>query len=139
MCAILDADMYGRFLNPQNADMEPVRDWMNKHGKMAYSPTSRMEAELRRSPRMEKKFLEYSRAGKLKRFDKIKVSAFASKLESEGLRTNDSHIVALAICGNVKLLISEDQMLHRDFKKKARGKVYQYKAQKHLLRKDTCS
>ncbi len=135
---ILDTNMYGRFLNQQDADMEPVRDWMNKHSKIAYSPTSTMERELGKFPAMKKKFREYSQAGKLKLIDKIKVDAAASKLELGDLHSNDSHIVALAMCGNVKALISEDQMLHRDFKEKVRGKIYQNKSQKHLLRKDTC-
>ena len=43
MCVILDTNMYGRFLNQKDADMEPVRDWVEKHGKIAYSPTSKMK------------------------------------------------------------------------------------------------
>ena len=136
MCVILDTNMYGRFLNQKDADMEPVRDWMNKHGKIAYSPTSKMKKELGKFPKMGNKFREYSRASKLKLIDKDKVDATARTLNS--LRSNDSHIVALAVCGNVKVLVSEDRMLHRDFKEKTGGKVYQNKKQKHLLKKDTC-
>ncbi len=138
MCVILDANMYGRFLNQQDVDMEPVRDWVNKHGKIAYSPTRKMEKELGKFPKMKQKFGEYRRAGKLKQVKKDQVDAAVGKLELGDLQSNDSHIIALAKCGNFKVLISEDQMLHRDFKEKAHGKVYQYKSQKHLLKKDTC-
>ncbi len=136
MCVILDTNMYGNFLNPQDVDMELVRNWMNKHGKIAYSPTITMERELRKSPKMEDKFREYSRASKLKLIDKNEVDATAHGLNN--LRSNDSHIVALAICGNVKVLVSADRALRQDFIKIARGKIYQYKEQKHLLGKDTC-
>ncbi len=135
MCVILDTNMYGKFLNQQDVDMELVRDWMNKHGKIAYSPTITMEKELRKSPKMEVQLRGYRQAGKLKLIDKDKVDAAASKLDD--LRSNDSHIVALAICGNVKVLISEDIALHQDFKKTG-GKVYQNREQRHLLGKDTC-
>ena len=50
---------------------------------------------------MGNKFREYSRASKLKLIDKDKVDATARTLNS--LRSNDSHIVALAVCGNVKV------------------------------------
>ena len=133
---ILDTNMYGRFLNQQDTDMEPVRDWMNKHGKVAYSPTITMKKELGKFPKMKDKLLEYSRAGVLRLINKDKVDATARKLKN--LRSNDSHIVALALCGNVKVLVSEDKTLHQDFKDIAHGKIYQYKWQKHLLGKDTC-
>ena len=135
MCVILDTNMYGRFLNQQDTDMEPVRDWMNKHGKIVYSETSKMVEELRKFPKMEVQLRGYRQAGKLKLIDKDKVDATASKLDD--LRSNDSHIVALAMCGNVKVLISEDQALHQDFKKTG-GKVYQYRKHIGLLKKDTC-
>ena len=135
---ILDTNMYGRFLNQQDTDMEPVRDWMNKHGKIAYSPTITMEKELRKSPKMKARLLEYSRASKLKLIDKDKVDATARELDLDGLRSNDSHIVALAMCGNVKVLVSADKALRQDFIDIAHGKIYQHKEQKHLLVKDTC-
>ena len=78
MCVILDTNMYGRFLNQQDVDMEPVRNWMKKHGKIAYSPTSKMEEEIGKFPKMKNKFREYSRTGKLKRIDKDKADAAAS-------------------------------------------------------------
>ena len=135
MCVILDTNMYGKFLNQQDEDMELVRDWMREHGKIAYSPTITMERELRKSPKMEARILEYRQAGKLKLIDKNKVDATAHGLNN--LRSNDSHIVALAICGNVKVLVSADRALRQDFKDIG-GKVYQNREQRHLLGKDTC-
>ena len=136
MCVILDTNMYGRFLNQQDTDMEPVRDWMERYGKIAYSPTITMERELRKSPKMKARILEYRQAGKLKLIDKKEVDVTARELKN--LRSNDSHIVALAMCGNVKVLVSADNALRQDFIKIAHGKIYQYKEQKHLLGKDTC-
>ncbi len=133
---ILDTNMYGKFVNQCDLDMKPVRDWMNKHGKMVYSKTAKMEEEINRFPKMRDKLLEYSRANRLRLIDKKEVDVTARELKN--LRSDDSHIVALAMCGNVKVLISADTALHQDFKDIAHGKIYQYKEQKHLLVKDTC-
>ena len=48
MCLILDTNKFGDFLDPENRDMEPVRMWMRLgKGKMAYSPTEKMQSELK--------------------------------------------------------------------------------------------
>lgn len=38
MCIIVDADRLGAFLaNPVDADAAPVRDWLNRGGRIVYS------------------------------------------------------------------------------------------------------
>ena len=88
---------------------------------------------------MEKLINEYDRAGLLKIVKIGDVVKREKKLiESKSLLSNDSHIIALALVAEVKLLVSADKDLHHDFKEIVGGKVYQNKRHKHLLRRDTC-
>lgn len=67
MCLILDTNKYGDFLTPENRDMEPVRKWMQTgNGKIAYSPTEKMQSELNRHSRMREQFDRYRETDKLK-------------------------------------------------------------------------
>ena len=67
MCLILDTNKYGDFLTPENRDMEPVRKWMRTgKGKIAYSPTEKMQRKLNRHNRMREQFDRYRETDKLK-------------------------------------------------------------------------
>ncbi len=139
MCIILDANRYGDFLNPKNQAMQPVRDWLEKSGKLVYSPTKKLKTELERCGKMKNRFDEYGRAGKLKIIDKSKVNDCESKLI--GFKSDDGHIIALAQAANVKVLVSEDKKLRKDFtnaKFISGGKVYRKAKHKDILNKDTC-
>lgn len=137
MCLILDANKYSDFLDPNNSDMQPVRDWLaNKNGKIVYSPTEVMKKELDRHHRMKTRIDEYRRSGKLRQINKEKVDEAQTLLHN--LRSNDRHIIALAKAADVKLLISNDQALHQDFKDIVGGRIYQDRTHEHLLTRDTC-
>ena len=46
MCAILDANMFGQFMDQGNEDMQPVWNWLErKNGKIAYSNTKKFDEE----------------------------------------------------------------------------------------------
>ena len=79
------------------------------------------------------------RAGQLKLVSEG-VQEKADELEGQ-IKSNDEHIIALALVADVKVLVSYkegDQDLFKDFKNLVRGKVYTKKQHKHLLTKDTC-
>ncbi len=137
MCLILDTNRYGLFLNPNNEDMKPVRNWVDKkNGKIAYAPIGKMRDELAKYPKMRRQFEQYRRAGKLKNF---LVEAIEQRKESlPSLRSDDPDIIALAQVSGVRLLVSNDKNLHADFKTIVRGKIYQTRAHKRLLRNDLC-
>ena len=139
MCAILDANMFGKYVDPNNKDMKPVKRWIEKGGgKFAYSPTDKLKKELNKSRDITRLFALY-RDNQVTYFDKDEVEAAEKKLK--GLASNDSHIIALAQVANVKLLISCDKDLRRDFKDNRfikHGKLYSYQARKSLLRRNTC-
>ena len=137
MCLILDTNRYGLFLNPNNEDMKPVRNWVDKkNGKIAYAPIGKMRDELAKYPKMRRQFEQYRRAGKLKNF---LVEAIEQRKESlPSLRSDDPDIIALAQVSGVRLLVSNDKNLHADFKTIVRGKIYQTRSHKRLLRNDLC-
>ncbi len=135
---ILDANSFSDFLNSKNQDMFPVRNWIErKNGKIAYSPTDKLKEELERNQKMKRQMETYGRSNKLKQIDKNEVEEKERKLTD--LESNDEHIIALATVGQVKLLISKDEKLEKDFKAKIKnGKIYKKVRHKNLLRKDSC-
>ena len=138
MCLILDANMFGAFLDRDNEDMAPVRNWLDsRNGKIAWSPTSKMRRELKRyGKKMEDEFRRYGDAGKLKRIDKATVERAKERLPK--LRSDDPEIIALARASGVSLLVSADRNLHADFKRIIGGSIYQTRRHRRLLRPDVC-
>lgn len=137
MCLILDTNKYGDFLTSENQDMEPVRIWMkSRDGKIAYSPTEKMERELNRHSKMREQFDRYRETDKLKLVPPNEVEQAMNSLQ--GLQSDDPDIIALAQVSGVNVLVSSDTNLHADFKQIIRGSVYQTQKHKHLLKKDLC-
>lgn len=134
MCLILDANKYGDFLNPENKDMQPVRDWIEKKGKIAYSPTKKFNKEL--TVKMKSQFQAYIEAGKIKLVNKESVENEQNTLPN--LVSDDPHIIALAQVAKVSLLVSSDKDLHKDFKKVVGGSIYQNKSHISLLNNCSC-
>ena len=141
MCIIVDANMFGRFRDPANEDMEPVWNWLRKKdGKIAYSNTEKFEEEWERGGVTDLiKLLR--QVEQLKEIPPPEVAAKENELNLTGvIRSDDPHIIALAVIANVKVLVSNDRRLHEDFKNRdlVGGRVYQTKSHSRLLRKDTC-
>ena len=132
----MDTNKYGDFVNPKNLDMEPVRKWINNKGKLIYSPTIKMKSELDKHTEMRLLFEQYSQKGKLRRFSPHEVDIMKASLT--GLESDDPDIIALALVSGVRLLISGDRILHTDFKRIVRGKIYQNRNHSNLLKQDTC-
>ncbi len=133
MCIILDANKYSEFLNPKNKDMQPVRNWIKKGGRIAYSPTEKFEKEL--TIGMKLKIFADFESNNIKFCNKKSVERTQNSLQD--LVSDDPHIIALAQVANVKLLVSSDKKLHADFKKIIKGNVYQNSSHAELL--DNCS
>ena len=137
MCLILDASKYGDFLKLKE-DMKPVREWLEKKsGKMVYSPTEMMERELKKLPLMREQVKDYTEKGIATTIDKTLVEKEMRKLTN--LKSNDPHIIALAIVSGAKLLVSSDRKLHKDFKKIRGAKIYKRKEHERLLKETKCS
>ena len=139
MCAILDANMFGEFKNQSNEDMQPVWNWLEqKNGKIAYTNTRKFEEEWERGG-LTDLIQQLQRTGKLKEIPARDVRQKENELKGQ-IESDDEHIIALAMVANVKVLVSNDEKLHRDFKNRnlVGGKVYQTASHKHLLTRDTC-
>ena len=147
MCVILDANCFGNFENLSNEEMQPVRDWLRRSGKIVYSDTNKFREEWERGG-MKARMTELSQAGKLKLVSAQDVQQKADELKGR-IESDDEHIIALAMVANAKVLIvgynpitqrGADRKLHRDFKNRnlVGGKVYQRARHKHLLTRDTC-
>ena len=139
MCIILDANCFHKLLDPENQDMLPVRKWLdNKNGKIAFSSTKKFEEEWIKG-KMEKQLKTWRRGDKIKLADKKEVEKKTNELQGK-IQSNDPHIIALAMVAGVKVLISEDQNLHKDFGNKSLvgGRIYQNKGHERLLRPDLC-
>lgn len=139
MCVILDANCIGKYnKNPADEDMKPVKQWIeSKNGKIVYSDTDKFRREwvvgggyaLRR---------ELQRRNKLKLVSAREVQQKEDEVK-EVIKSDDPHIIALALIAHVKVLVSNDNKLIQDFKEHvSQGKVYKTKGHKHLLTKDTC-
>lgn len=115
-----------------------MRDWLasKPENRIAYSKTDRFEREWKHFKRRA----ELWQSGKLKFVDSQKVSSQEKKLEeTPKLRSNDTHVIALAQVAGIKLLVtSGDRALQTDFKNIIRGKVYKYAKHEHLLREVIC-
>lgn len=180
MCIILDVNSFSNFRNADNEDLDPVRNWLESaSGKIVYSSTEKFRCEWEAgggyemmikllypgsspssSIRMgwEQTMMELQRMGKFKLVPPDDVQAKADALEQSGeLRSDDPHIIALAIIARVKVLVVQplpttprlrgrrrargaDTALQADFKNRkfVGGKVYTTKSHSHLLRRDTC-
>ena len=179
MCIVLDVNSFRNFRNTANADMEPVRNWLNSsNGKIVYSPTEKFRSEWeagggyelmrellqdQSSSRSlsigigwEQAVMELQRMGKFKLIPAADVQAKADALEQTNLlRSDDPHIIALAIIANVKVLVVQrlpdtprrggrrrprgaDPALQEDFKNQVGGSVYITRSHRHLLTRDTC-
>ena len=136
MCLILDANKFSDYVNPDNEDMEPVRRWMKRTGKMVYSPTEKLKQELYRHEKMRQQLDRYREDGSLRQYLAQEVELVKTKLPQ--LQSDDPDIIALACVAGVKLLVSGDTDLHADFKSVIGGRVYQTSDHSRLLRPDTC-
>ncbi|MYI92934.1 hypothetical protein F4083_01205 [Candidatus Poribacteria bacterium] len=141
MCAILDANTFSRFKDPTDNDMKPVWKWLeDKNGKIAYAITEKFEAEWEKGG-MNHMRDQLMRSGQLK-FVSEGVENLTNEL-IDRIKSDDPHIIALALIAGIKVLISYrqgDSDLFADFKSSdlVNGKVYTRKTHAHLLTKDTC-
>ena len=148
MCVILDTNTFSRFRDPNDENMEPVREWLRrKNGKIVYSNTEKFKKEWRKGG-MEHWIKERIRASQ---FRLVTEGVQEKENELKGkIKSDDEHIIALALVTGVKVLVSYseskkgqkgDADLFDDFRDSnlIGGKVYTRKSHaRRMLTKDTC-
>ena len=130
MCIIIDADQCDKLANPNaegHAELQPVKKWIGGGGIILFSRTSKFQNEFNDcSVAYQKLWKAYEQSGRVKQVNSCKVQAKTARLEGT-LKSNDEHIIALALVSGAKALVSGDGNLHEDFKNKKNGpggKVY---------------
>lgn len=100
---------------------------------------------IREIPHKAKERLDvYRRLGKAKLVEQSEVREMSQTLDQKRLRSNDSHIIALALAAKVSLVRTEDQALMDDFRdpkimgKGNKGSIYRRARNKNLLTRDRC-
>ena len=146
MCLIIDTNCIGQ-LTSGHRDMLLVLEWLvgtkrkKPKGNLTYSLTDKMKDEWF-GPNASQDFLhllgELTKAGKPPRVVPVAEVQQALNDLTYVLKSNDRHIVGLAIASGCRVLVSNDQKLHTDFieatkEKSRRGKIYQNSTHGHLL------
>lgn len=139
MCIIVDTNMAADvFSRKVSADLRPVINWLvGSGGKLVVG--GKLTVELNRNTEVGKQLVELKRSGKLRTVVPAPVDAIRARV---GFKSNDDHIIALALASNARVLVSRDRLLHADFTNPSilspKGKVYQTARHAKLLRQDTC-
>ncbi len=146
MCLIADASTFGDLLAvPATADAAPIHAWLQRGGTLVYSTGGRLGAEVERSPHLKRKLLDYVRAGRARL---IPHEGFAEDEQAlsgrSDLRSNDSHVLALARASGTRLLYTRDEALKSDFKNKEiidrpRGRIYSRASNRRLVTRSVCA
>lgn len=125
MCLILDANEAARFVDEASTTFKAVYKWMSlSDGRLAIGGLN--ERELRQVGSVVKLLKSWSARGKLRHFSESAVEAVEKKqVAGMVLKSNDSHIIALAIVSGARIICSKDKALVDDFAQLApAGKVY---------------
>ena len=133
MCAIVDASVKGELkAGGSPAGVEFLRWLLFGNGIMVLGGT-KLRKELCAKPIVphdSRLIEELKRAGVLRECNDARVDSLADRLHEEGsCKSDDPHIIALAIISRARLLFSNDSDLHKDFRDKnlvddPRGSVY---------------
>ena len=120
MCTavIVDADVFHRVLPSTKGDGDPVfLSWIRRRdGALVYAETGKFSDELKRNPRTLRLMQEY-RSGQrasLIRADELKRAE--AMLRRAEIRSNDMHVLQVALVSDALVLCSNDGRLRDDFR-----------------------
>ena len=127
MCVIVDADVQGEVFNQATKAGNHFYNWLMKHGRIIIGGT-KLKAELGKSHTFKMALAQLQIAGRAFEEEASKVDDLAEQMEADGhWKSNDWHIIALATLRRheVRLLYSNDILLHEDFKEVVNnGSIY---------------
>ena len=119
MIAIVDTDSLS-ILAPRPAiqhkqDAE-LCDWIRqRHGILAYTNSGKYSCELKHSERIWKIFQEYRRGQQAVLIGESALENARVQLEGIAIRSNDRHLIELALASNAVVLCSNDGRAQEDF------------------------
>lgn len=117
MCtvAIIDASAFNVMLAPKGED-KIFFDWIDrKHGILAYTNAGKYGEELAKYPKMVEKIIGLRRdRAMLIREDKL--NSMMEKVEGDiSVKSNDQHVLALALETDARILCAKDGKLRKDY------------------------
>ena len=139
MCMIVDANVLGMFLlRPEHPDIAPIYEWLrHRGGSIVYSTGGKFKKEI--DDQTRDRLTKRVQAGQARQIPWDQVEQH--EVEFGDIRSNDSHILALACTAGVRLLYTRDKNLRRDFKNEQiiDGAIYRDRRDAGLLTKDACA
>jgi hypothetical protein len=140
MCLILDANCLHKVFPDVDAEFIPIYEaLMSGNAKLVLGGT-KLKNEYALLSKAWRMVVALDKAGRMKKVNDSLVDTKEAELNASGLlKSDDPHVMALAMVSGVRLLCSHDQNLHTDFTNPTllhpRGSVYQNSSHKHLIRK----
>lgn len=143
MCIIVDANTCHKFANGQNNEAAPIIDWLkNRRGQLVYGGKLRREV-LKTSFR--RVYLQMKSAGWLHEEDDTTIDLEENRIEDEcDIKSDDAHVLALAIVSGARVLFTRDHALACDFKNRSllpapRGRIYSGERNAAMLKTYRCN
>ena len=138
MCLIVDTSAAGQFLVRSG----PLRNWLlDEKGYPRLVVAGALMEELVKLDDVRRLLTVLNRAGRLRSADADRLRQEEDRLRADGrCRSNDSHVLALAIVSGARTLATFDNALAHDFRNadlinRPRGRIYRDPANhSHLLR-----
>lgn len=121
MCtiAIVDTDSLWKLAPKEpihgKLDAELYRWIDQRHGILAYTSSGKYSEELDHSWRVRMVFEEYRRGGQAVLVGSPELERAANRLDESKIRSNDRHMLALALASDALVLCSGDKRLKEDF------------------------
>jgi len=138
LCLIIDACVAAEvFAVPCGSDHQPIWDWLKSGGRIVFGGL--LTRELNAIVNVRKRLLELWRAGVAHQVPDEAVESEERKVRATGLcRSQDTHVLALALASGTRILCTNDAALETDFKNprlipRPRGRVYKRAAHRRLL------
>jgi len=138
MCLIIDANRISSIVN-RDEDSVPILEWLLEDKSQIALGGSKIRNEYSKHAGFFRYIGELEKSGKVRIAKDENVDAEEiNLLQSKDLSSDDHHVIALARVTGCRLVYSSDMALHGDFKNprilRPKGKVYQYKSHKNLLK-----
>lgn len=121
MCTITIIDTDSLWKLAPRQSIQDRRDtelygWIRQgHGILAYTSSGTYSDELDNSPRLRSLFEEYRRGGRAVLVGVSELERASDRLEDSMIRSNDRHMLELALASEALVLCSGDGKLKKDF------------------------
>lgn len=118
MCIVIDTNRAADFARQEEPYLKLLMTWINSGGKVISG--GRLEAELFKVEKMRGLLTEWSKRGSLIRIPSPKIEA-REAMVAPMCKSNDAHVIAVAIEGRADIVVTEDNILISDIKNRAIG------------------